>query len=111
MLVFEPKEVLSAACTTRFTTKENGALLGACDLVLRAGKAHITACSLSSGDLSAGEGLLRSALNYAANRGCYIACFSAPDADAVRALLPFEYKNECWCGDIPTLLRGACRGN
>lgn len=111
MLFFEPTEIHSAACTVRFTAKDGADVRGICELLLHDGLADVVLCRLSSGDLSVAEGLLRAAFNYAANRGCYIGCFSVPDSDEMRRLLPFEWKHGRWCNDIPTLLRGACRGN
>lgn len=54
------------------------------------------------------EGLLRASLNFAGNRGAYIArCCDTNVAD-VLTVLGFEKKNGFYEGDIPTLLLGNC---
>lgn len=54
------------------------------------------------------EGLLRASLNFAGNRGAYIAkCADESIAD-VLTLLGFTKSGEFYEGDIPTLLQGSC---
>jgi len=110
MVFFEPLKT-DKPDTVRFAAKDGEVVLGTCDMVLHDQLADLVSVQLETDDLSIGEGLLRAALNYAANRGYYIAACSAPDADAVRSLLPFKLKNEMWQNDIPTLLRGSCGKN
>lgn len=111
MIFFEPAELQTPGCTVRFTAKDGENALGSCDLLLHDGVADLVALELAAPDFSVAEELLRSALNYAANRGLYLAVFSLANADDVRALLPFEQKDGVWCGDIPTLLAGSCGKN
>lgn len=59
-------------------------------------------------DAETEEGLIRSALNYGANRGVYIAYYRAETAVDVAKVLGFEDENGTLSGDIPTLLRGSC---
>lgn len=59
-------------------------------------------------DLETEEGLIRSALNYGANRSAYIACYSAPQAIEVAKMLGFEKKKDKLYGEIPFLLSGKC---
>ena len=108
MLFFEPTVINSESCTARFTANDGDIRLGICELLLHNNLADITAVSLKTDDLSIGEGLLRAALNFAANRGYYMAVFSAKDAENVRRRLPFEEKNGSFRGDIPSLLAGTC---
>ena len=108
MLFFEPTVINSESCTARFIAKDGDIRLGICELLLHNNLADITAVSLKTDDLSIGEGLLRAALNFAANRGYYMAVFSAKDAEAVQMRLPFEQKNGRLQGDIPSLLAGTC---
>lgn len=110
MLFFEPTVIGSDSCTALFTAKNADTALGTCSLLLHDNVADITAVCLQTDDLSIGEGLLRAALNFAANRGLYMAVFSAGDADAVRRMLPFAEKNGRFQGDIPSLLAGTCGG-
>ena len=59
-------------------------------------------------DAETEEGLIRSALNYGANRGVYIAYYKAEAAVDVAKVLGFEDENGTLSGDIPPLLRGSC---
>ena len=60
-------------------------------------------------DAETEEGLIRSALNYGANRNVYIAYYKAQSAVSVAELLGFEKdENGVLCGEIPMLLRGSC---
>ena len=54
------------------------------------------------------EGLIRSALNYGANRNAYIAFYSAEKAAQVAALLGFVPQGDKLYGEIPFLLQGRC---
>lgn len=108
MLFFEPTVINSDSCTARFCAKDGDISIGTCELLLHDNLADITAVSLQTEDLSIGEGLLRAALNFAANRGYYMAVFSAKDADGVGRRLPFEARNGRLQGDIPSLLAGTC---
>ena len=108
MLFFEPTVLNDAACTARFTAKDGDTVLGTCDLLLHDGVADLVAVQLTADDCSVGEGLFRAALNFAANRDYYIGVCSAPDAQDVRARLPFREKDGQWQGDIPSLLMGTC---
>ena len=108
MLFFEPTLMNNDTCTAVFTAKDGDTALGTCELLLHDAVADIAAIRLSTEDLSIGEGLLRAALNFAANRGYYMAVCTAKNADAVRARLPFEEKNGRFQNDIPSLLAGTC---
>lgn len=60
-------------------------------------------------DAETEEGLIRSALNYGANRNVYIAYYKAEAAVSVAKLLGFEEnENGILSGDIPSLLKGSC---
>lgn len=60
-------------------------------------------------DAETAEGFIRSALNYAANRGAYIAYYKAPQWIQTAELLGFKKdKNDVLCGEIPELLKGSC---
>ena len=60
-------------------------------------------------DAETEEGLIRSALNYGANRGVYIAYYKAKAAVDVAHVLGFEEDGDgLLSGDIPSLLKGSC---
>ena len=108
MLFFEPTVLNSEHCTARFTANDGDIRLGICDLLLHNNLADITAVSLKTDDLSIGEGLLRAAYNYAANKGAYWGVCSAENAGEITARLRFETEDGMPQGDIPTLLTGFC---
>ena len=56
-----------------------------------------------------GEGLLKSAYNYAANHGAYIGILSVKDEGKAHLLLNFEKNGDVLKNDIPSLLAGHCR--
>lgn len=57
------------------------------------------------------EGLIRSALNFAANRGAYIAKCSQSEFDGVLKALGFSLEGGEYSGEIPELLKGSCCKN
>ena len=111
MLFFEPTILNTADCTARFTAKDGACICGTCDLLLRNNEADIVSCESQDTDPEIAEGLFRAALNYAANRGCYIAVCSAAGVDDVRDSLGFLRQDGRWQNDIPTLLTGHCHKN
>lgn len=54
------------------------------------------------------EGLMRASLNYAGNRGAYIAKCKDENISDVLILLGFSKSGDFYEGDIPTLLQGSC---
>ena len=111
MLFFEPTILNTEDCTARFTAKDGQRVCGSCDLLLHDNVADIVACQCKENDPEIMEGLFRAALNFAANRGCYIAVCSADGTDDVRDLLGFQKRDGRWQNDIPTLLTGHCHLN
>ena len=108
MLFFKPTTVGSDTVTVRFDALDGEVCRGTCSLLVRDGAADVT--QLSAEDAETGEGLLRAALNYAANRGVYMAVCTAKDAESITARLPFENRGGVLTNDIPTLLTGRCGG-
>lgn len=67
---------------------------------------------LSDADDETVEGFIRSSLNYGANRGAYIAFYSAEKGRNVAISLGFsENGNGIFEGEIPELLAGHCCKN
>ena len=62
---------------------------------------------LAKDDLIA-EGLVRSALNFAANRSCYIARCPEGQADSVLEGLGFKNLSGIYSAEIPEALKGSC---
>ena len=94
-----------------FEALEGDVCLGTCRLRFDGGKADVYALSLTDGNAETGEGLLRAAYHFAANRGAYWGLCSAPGAAAVIARLRFDETAVPPQNDIPTLLSGHCKMN
>lgn len=69
---------------------------------------EIIEVSVPDKDPETQEGLIRSALNYGANRSVYIAHYSASEALDVARMLGFEPDGDKLSGEIPVLLTGHC---
>lgn len=64
--------------------------------------------SVEAEDDEIAEGLIRSALNYCANRGTYIAHYLAADFGHIAEMLGFAAEGGAPTGEIPELLKGSC---
>ena len=87
----------------------DGAQCGKCVFRLNGYTMDVCFVEALNDDAETEEGLIRSALNYGANRNVYIAYYKAQSAISVAELLGFEKdENGVLCGEIPMLLRGSC---
>ncbi len=109
MIFFAPHPVDSAECTAWFEALDGAAVLGTCRLLIDGNTADVFELSLTGGSAEIGEGLLRAAYNYAANKGAYWGVCSAKNAEQAVSRLRFETVNGRPENDIPTLLTGCCR--
>lgn len=82
--------------------------LGSCYVCVDAYKCFVSEIAPKENDSLLIEGLIRSALNFAANRGAYIAECSQAEFKSVLELLGFENKDGIYKGEIPELLKGQC---
>ncbi len=87
---------------------DNGVECGFSAFYLNGYTVEIIEVSVDDKDPETQEGLIRSALNYAANRNAYIAYYSADEGVDVAKLLGFELKEDRLTGEIPFLLTGHC---
>ncbi len=69
---------------------------------------EIIEISVPDKDPETQEGLIRSSLNYGANRSAYIAYYSATEGIEVAKMLGFEKNGDRLSGEIPFLLAGHC---
>jgi hypothetical protein len=92
----------------RFEALDGDTLLGKCTMVLGEKFADVTKLSFEDGALFIGEGLLKSAYNYAAVKNYYMAKCSVSDIDSLLLRLGFQKQNEEYICDIPTILMGSC---
>ncbi len=108
MIFFKPCEILSAECTALFEAFQNEDKLGECRLRLNGNTADVYFLEYDKAQPEIGEGLLKSAYNYAANHEAYIGSLSAKDSGRAHLYLNFEEKNGILVNDIPSLLAGHC---
>ncbi len=108
MIFFRPKEILSQECTALFEAFENSDKLGECRLKIKGSSADVYLLSYDLSRPEVGEGLLKSAYNYAANRGAYIGTLSAKDSGIAHTYLNFKEEDGLLTNDIPSLLAGHC---
>ena len=108
MIFFAPHTENTPQCTAHFDAMDGDACLGTCKLRIEGDKADVFSITLTGGDAEIGEGLLRAAYNYAANKGAYWGVCSAENAGEITARLRFETEDGVPQGDIPTLLTGFC---
>ena len=82
---------------------------GKCVFRLRGYEMDILSVEVYDSDPETAEGLIRSALNYGANRSAYMAYYRADSALETAQTLGFEKdKDGILSGDIPSLLKGSC---
>ena len=92
--------------TVEYTAVENGQITGHITLTY-----HLTACAvkqIEADNEETAEGLIRAALNAAANRSAYTAVYEPDSFLSVTALLGFEKEGDKLTGEIPFLLTGHC---
>lgn len=115
MYIFKPvtdKDVLSKL----FSDDVNGGyigfegeeIIGKCSVFVDGSKVTVKTVEFDADKPDVGEGLLRAALNFGANRNAYYAYCSCENAIDVMKLMGFEENNGVYSGDIPTLLGGSC---
>ena len=108
MIFFKPCEVLSGECTALFEAFQNEDKLGECRLLIKGNIADVYMLDYDGASPEIGEGLLKSAYNYAANHGAYVGSLSAKDSGKAHCMLNFEEKDGIFQNDIPSLLAGHC---
>lgn len=85
---------------------ENGSQTGRITALIKG--AECTVRLIEAVDDETAEGLIRSALNAAANRMGYIAIYECDSFTSVAELLGFKVEGGRLTGEIPTLLAGCC---
>ena len=90
---------------------ENDDLTGNCIVMTDKIKCWLSDITAKDGDRLCAEGLIRSALNFAANRGAFTAFCKEDNFADVLEKLGFEKTDGLYCGEIPTLLMGECCKN
>lgn len=83
-------------------------IIGKCGLYVEGSKVTVKTVEFDKDKPDVGEGLLRAALNFGANRNAYYAYCSCENAADIMRLMGFEENDGVYSGDIPTLLGGSC---
>lgn len=91
-----------------YVALEDDAFLGKCLVEVDGYTCAIAELVQTGADKLVTEGLVRAALNFAANRGAYLASCSLVQIADVLKMLGFSEKNGVFRGEIPELLKGSC---
>lgn len=91
-----------------YTALENEEITGKCLVKIRGTACEIMDLEATAADPLLVEGLIRSALHFAANRGAYAAVCRLHSIKDVLLLLGFREENDTFSGTIPELLAGRC---
>ncbi len=93
-----------------FESLDGDISLGRCTLVLEEKFANVTKLTYEKSSPFIAEGLLKSAYNYAALKNYYMAKCSVCDINSLLIRLGFEFNDNEYTCDIPTILMGSCSG-
>ncbi len=91
-----------------FEAVENDSVIGTCLLSLKNEYADVFKLDYEEKTPYVVEGLLRSAFNYASLRNFYMGKCTASDIDLFLKRMNFEFKNNEYINDIPSILMGSC---
>lgn len=91
-----------------YVALEDDAILGKCLVEVAGYTCTISELAQTGADKLVTEGLVRAALNFAANRGAYLASCSIVQIADVLKMLGFSEENGVFRGEIPELLQGSC---
>ena len=108
MILFSKKSTSENDKIVVFSATENGAEKGECILDLRMRFAEVTYVTYDADMPHITEGLIRTAFNYAANKGFYIGKCKCKNAYTVLERMNFEFKDDEYTNDIPSILIGKC---
>ena len=91
-----------------YVALEDDAILGKCLVEVTGYTCTLSELVQTGADKLVTEGLVRAALNFAANRGAYLASCSIVQIADVLKMLGFSEENGVFRGEIPELLQGSC---
>lgn len=91
-----------------YGAKEDGEECGFCIVSVNSNYADILALDYPQDKLYAGDGLIRSTLNFAAGMGAYMARSTLREHRKLFIRLNFNYESEEYIGEIPEILKGSC---
>lgn len=92
-----------------YCASEDGSECGCCIFSVNGTYAEIIAVCSDKDKPYIAEGLVRSALNYAAGMNAYIALAYIEEYKALFEKMGFKYEKNQYKGEIPEILSGNCR--
>ncbi|MGN0545161.1 MAG: hypothetical protein ACI4I0_06330 [Acutalibacteraceae bacterium] len=108
MLEFKPFDIDDD--THGYRAFENGEIIGESIFRINSAWVDILSVKAANDDLLVAEGLIRSSLNFAANRGVYMARANAGSAVSQPfETLGFSKDGDDYISDIPSALTGSCK--
>ena len=115
MYIFKPisdisklRDIFTGDVNGGYIGYEGDSVIGKCSLLVDGYKVTVKSIEFDPDKPDIGEGLMRAALNFGANRNAYYAFCSCENAKDIMKLMGFEEKDGVYSGDIPTLLGGSC---
>lgn len=108
MITFERSQIDSNKI--KFVAVENECTIGSCTLLISSYYADVSDISYSDNGAYIVEGLIKSALYYAGQRGCYIGRCNCSNIEAQLKRINFVKSENGYENDIPTILAGSCSG-
>ena len=115
MYIFKPisdisklSEIFADDVNGGYIGYEGDEIIGKCSLFVEEHKVTVKSIEFDKDKPDIGEGLMRAALNFGANRNAYYAYCCCKNAADVMRLMGFEENDGIFSGDIPTLLGGSC---
>lgn len=109
MIFFKHKQMDSDGKIIEFEAINGDIRDGKCTLNLCSDTAEITEIVLFNGNSDTVEGLVRAALNYAANRNYYMGMCTAEGVEEALDKMNFRKTDEGYINDIPSILMGSCK--
>lgn len=106
--MFPHADLIGEKTVGAYVALEDDAILGKCLVEVNGYTCAITELVQTGADKLVTEGLVRAALNFAANRGAYLASCSVVQIADVLKMLGFSEENGVFRGEIPELLQGSC---
>lgn len=91
-----------------FEALENEICFGKCRLIIDGSKAEINSLFFDENKDYIGEGLIKSAFNYACLKNCYMGYLVLEKDFDLAVNLGFQKQNGIYFNDIPSILQGNC---
>ncbi len=107
MIFFKPTAAENGEVAVEAT--ENGEAFGLCRMKIDGNCADVYFLEYDADRPYLVEGLIKSALNFAACKGVYMGSCSCENIDSFLEKMNFIKNNETYINDIPSILQGSCQ--